>query len=106
MCWYAVFSFQVEVIADGTKREFRAETDMPWEDFHSCVLAFLDSASDKIELVYKFSGDSGKASHLNDAPCFVGVMEHLCQKASNARTRAVGLEVRNAVSIYFRSIIQ
>ena len=81
-----MFSFQVEVIAGDTKHKFQAETDMPWDDFHSCVLAFLDSASDKVELVYKFLGDSGKAAHLNDAPCFIGVMERLCQKASNART--------------------
>ncbi|KIM91128.1 hypothetical protein PILCRDRAFT_1331 [Piloderma croceum F 1598] len=88
----------VKVIAGNAKREFQAETDMVWDDFHSLVLAYLDSTSDMVELVYKFLGDTGKASHLNDAPCFVGVMECLCQKVSNAHTQAVGLEVKNTAS--------
>jgi hypothetical protein len=103
---YTVYSFQVDVIAGDAKRGFRAETDIPWEDFKSRVLAYLDSASGEVELVYKFAGDNGRASHLNDAQSFNGVMERLCQKASNARTRAVGLEVKNAVCVYSRDIVQ
>jgi len=68
---------------------------MPWEDFKSRVLAYLDSADSDVELVYKFTGDTSKASHLDNAATFRTVMECLCQKASNARTRAVGLEVKN-----------
>ena len=100
-----MFSFQVEVLTDDGKREFQAESNMHWEDFHSRVLTYLRSASDKIELIYKFLGDSGRASHLNDAPCFVGVMEHLCQKAYNVRSRAVGLGVKKAVSIFLHYYI-
>jgi len=72
---------------------------MPWEDFKSRVLAYLDhNANEEVKLVSKMTGDSGRASHLDNAQTFSAVMEHLCQKASNARTRAVGLEVKNAVS--------
>ena len=47
-----MFSFQVEVLTDDGKQEFQAESNMHWEDFHSHVLAYLGSASDKIELIY------------------------------------------------------
>ena len=74
--------------------------DIPWEDFKSRVLAYLDSARGEVELVYKFAGESGRAFHLDNAEVFASLMECLCQKASNARTRAVGLEVKNAVCVY------
>lgn len=88
----------MDVTAGDAKRGFRAETDLSWEDFQSRVLAYLDSASKEVQLVYKFAGDTCKASNLSDVECFKGVMEHLCQRASNARTCAVGLEIKNAVS--------
>jgi hypothetical protein len=78
------------------KRGFRGETDMPWEDFKSRVLAFLDSAADEVQLVYKFVGDNSRATQLNDAEAFSIAMDRLCHKAFNARTRVVALEVKNA----------
>ncbi|KAG1746510.1 hypothetical protein EDB19DRAFT_1631718 [Suillus lakei] len=69
---------------------------MPWEDFKSRVLAFLDSAADEVQLVYKFVGDNSRATQLNDAEAFSIAMDHLCHKAFNARTRVVALEVKNA----------
>ncbi|KAG1792603.1 uncharacterized protein HD556DRAFT_1209294, partial [Suillus plorans] len=91
-----VFSFDIDVIADDMKRGFRGETDMPWEDFKSRVLAFLESAADDVQLVYKFVGDNSRATQLNDAEAFSIAMDRLCHKASNARTRVVALEVKNA----------
>jgi hypothetical protein len=81
-----VFSFQVEVTAGDAKREFRAETDVSWEDFRSHVLVYLDSANEEIQLVYKFAGDSGRVSQLDDAEGFKSIMERLCHKASDAHT--------------------
>ncbi|KAG1750315.1 hypothetical protein EDD22DRAFT_747368, partial [Suillus occidentalis] len=76
-----VFSFDIDVIADDMKRGFCGETDMPWEDFKSCVLAFLDSAADEVQLVYKFVGDNSRATQLNDAEAFSIAMDRLCHKA-------------------------
>ncbi|KAG1742267.1 uncharacterized protein EDB91DRAFT_1028277, partial [Suillus paluster] len=90
-----VYRFNVDVIAGDVKHNFQAETDMPWGDFKSRVLAYLDSADKEVELISKFAGDSGRASHLDNAETFSVVMERLCQKVSNVRTRAVGLEVKN-----------
>ncbi|KAG1740559.1 hypothetical protein EDD22DRAFT_738811, partial [Suillus occidentalis] len=91
-----VFSFDIDVVADDMKRGFRGETDMPWEDFKSCVLAFLDSAADEVQLVYKFVGDNSRATQLNDVEAFSIAMDCLCHKAFNACTRVVTLEVKNA----------
>ncbi|KAG1796097.1 hypothetical protein EV424DRAFT_1353305 [Suillus variegatus] len=91
-----VFSFDIDVIADDMKCGFCGETDMPWEDFKSRVLAFLESAADDVQLVYKFVGDNSRATQLNDAEAFSIAMDRLCHKVSNARTRVVALEVKNA----------
>jgi hypothetical protein len=82
------------------KRSFCGETDMPWEDFKSRVVAYLDSTTGEVQLMYKFAGDTNRATHLNDAEAFSIAMDWLCHKASNARTRVVALEVKNAVSDY------
>ncbi|KAG1765170.1 hypothetical protein EV702DRAFT_943726, partial [Suillus placidus] len=91
-----VFSFDVDVITGDMKRGFCGETNMPWEDFKSRVLAYLDSTAEEVQLVYKFAGDTSKATHLNDAEVFSIAMNRLCHKASNARTRVIALEVKNA----------
>ncbi|KAG2140763.1 hypothetical protein BD769DRAFT_1333934, partial [Suillus cothurnatus] len=93
-----VFSFDVDIIAGDTKRSFRGETDMPWEDFKSRVVAYLDSTTGEVQLVYKFAGDTNRATHLNDAEAFSITMDRLCHKASNARTQVVALEVKNAIT--------
>ncbi|KAG1878157.1 hypothetical protein F4604DRAFT_1522967, partial [Suillus subluteus] len=92
-----VFSFDIDVIMGDMKRGFRGETDMPWDDFKSRILAYLD-APEEVQLVYKFIGDNSKASHLNDAEAFGITMDRLCHKASNARTQVVALEVKNAAA--------
>ncbi|KAG1882071.1 hypothetical protein F4604DRAFT_1536680, partial [Suillus subluteus] len=92
-----VFSFDIDVITGDMKRGFRGETDMPWDDFKSHVLAYLD-APEEVQLVYNFVGDNSKASHLNNAEAFGIAMDRLCHKASNARTRVVALEVKNAAA--------
>ena len=73
------------MIANDLKCDFLVKTDIPWEDFKSCVFPYLDNVTGEVELVYKFAGESGRASHLY-AQVFDGVMEHICQKAANART--------------------
>jgi hypothetical protein len=73
---------------------------MPWEDFKSHVVAYLDSTTGEVQLVYKFAGDTNRATHLNDAEAFSIAMDWLCHKVSNAHTRVVALEVKNAVSDY------
>ncbi|KAG1777587.1 hypothetical protein EV702DRAFT_945908, partial [Suillus placidus] len=88
--------FDVDVITGNMKRGFRGEADMPWEDFKSRVLAYLDSTAEEVQLVYKFAGYTSKATHLNDAEAFSIAMNRLCHKASNARTQVVALEVKNA----------
>ncbi|KAG1859727.1 hypothetical protein F4604DRAFT_1684669 [Suillus subluteus] len=43
-------------------------------------------------------GDNSKASHLNDAEAFGIAMDRLCHKGSNACTRVIALEVKNAAA--------
>jgi hypothetical protein len=86
------------VIGGDAKREFLAESDIPWEDFHRRVLLYLENATGDVELACKVTGDVGKASHLKGSEDFQATMTRLCQKASNARSRAVNLEIRNIVS--------
>lgn len=95
---YAVFSFQVDVVAGEAKHEFTAETDITWDDFRSRVLVHLDNAMHAVQLACKVSGDTGKLSHLNNVDDFNATIERLRQRAYNARTRAVCLEVKNIVS--------
>ena len=97
---YAVFSFQVDVIGDdarAARREFSVESDISWEDFHRRVLSYLETARGVVELTCKVTGEMGKASHLKGTEDFKAAMTRLCQKANNARSRAVGLKIRNIV---------
>jgi hypothetical protein len=71
---------------------------MCWEDFECRVLGYLENATRKVELAYKVTGDSGRASQLKNEEDFKAAMARLCQKAGNARSRVVGLEIRNIVS--------
>ena len=81
-----MFSFQVDVHGPDAKHEFTAETDICWKDFQRRVLVSLENATGKIELAYKFTGDSGRASQLKNEDDFKAVMARLCQKAVNARS--------------------
>jgi hypothetical protein len=95
----AVFTFQVDVVAGEAKRDFLAERDITWEDFRTRTITYLDTNGQAVQLTCKVTGEPGKASHLGNANEFEAVIGRLHQKASNARTKAVGLEVKNIVSI-------
>jgi hypothetical protein len=97
--YYAVFSFQVDVVAGEGKRDFLAETDITWEDFRKRTITFLDNVGETVQLTCKVTGEPGRASYLGNANEFDAIIGRLRQKASHARTKAVGLEVKNIVSI-------
>jgi hypothetical protein len=101
---HIVFSFQVDVIDGDAKREFTAETDILWDDFRRRILLYLENVNGSVELAYKITGDTGKASHLKNEDDFRSAMGRLCQKANNARSRAVCLEIRNIVSALYQTI--
>ena len=94
-----VFTFQVDVVAGEAKRDFSAETDITWEDFQKRAITYLDTNGQAVQLTCKVTGEPGKASHLGNANKFDAVIGRLRQKASTAGTKAVGLEVKNIVSI-------
>ncbi|KAM6497032.1 hypothetical protein JOM56_007505 [Amanita muscaria] len=90
-----VFSFQVDVSDGEARQEFVAETDMTWEVFHAKVLRYLESAAGKVELTCKVSGDTGKAGQMKGEEDYKSALERVRQRAQNARTRAVSLEIKN-----------
>lgn len=94
-----VFKFDVEVVENGAKREFSARTDMPWGNFRRLVVGMLENPS--VELAYKLTSEPGKPSHLKTGEDFANAMKRLCQKALTARTKAVGMEIRNLVCEIF-----
>jgi hypothetical protein len=95
---YPVFSFQVEVSDGEGRRDFSGETDMMWEIFYKKVLQYLEKATGEIELACKVSGETGGATQMKSEADFKAIMDRVCQRAQNARTRAVGLEIKNIVS--------
>ena len=97
---YIVFGFQVEVSDGDSHHNFIAETDMTWEVFQKKVLQYLESATCEVELTCKVSGDTGKASQMKDEADYKSVIERVCQRAQNAHTRAVSLEIKNIVSMH------
>jgi hypothetical protein len=101
---HLVFSFQVDVISNDARREFTAETDIPWEDFRRRVFLYLENANRPVELACKVTGDTGRALHLKSEDDFKSAMGRLCHKANNARSRAVCLEIRNIVSALYQTI--
>jgi hypothetical protein len=88
-----VFVIQADIL-DGEKREsFYAETDISWVEFRDRVVRILGDPQ-KVELSGKITSE-GKWAVLNGAEGLEGVMQRICQKAFNARTKSVGLEVKN-----------
>ncbi len=71
---------------------------MMWENFHEKVLQYLEKAMGEIELACKVSGDTGGAIQMKSEADFKAIMDRVCQRAQNARTRAVSLEIKNIVS--------
>lgn len=89
-----MFAFQIDVI-DGEKSEtFHTDTEMPWVEFRNRIVRILGDPH-KVQLSGKIVGE-GKWGVLNGVEGFSGMMQRLVQKASNARTKAVALEVKNA----------
>jgi hypothetical protein len=58
-----------------------------------------------VELAYKVTGDTGRASYLKNEDDFRSAMGRLCQKANNARSPTVCLEIRNIISALYQTII-
>lgn len=85
------------MVSSHAKREFSAVTDMSWMEFRHQVVLHLDSNVNPVELAYKVSGDTGKASHLKNEADFEMAIGRVYQRASSARTRAVSMEIKNIV---------
>ena len=84
---------------DGEKKEtFQADTEITWVEFRDRVAGILGNPQE-VRLSGKIASD-GKWAVLNGVEGLEEVMRRVFQKASNARTKPVGLEVKNtAVSL-------
>ena len=85
------------MVSGHARREFCAVTDMSWIEFRHRVVSYLDSNDNPVELAYKVSGDTGKAYLLKNEADFEMAIGQVYQRASSARTRAVGMEIKNMV---------
>ena len=89
-----MFAFQINII-DGEKcKMFHTDTEMLWVKFWNCIVRILGDPH-KVQLSGKIVGE-GKWGVLNGVEGFGGMMQWLVQKANNARTKALALEVKNA----------
>jgi hypothetical protein len=96
-----VFAFQIDVLDGEQSETFYADTEMPWAEFRDRVVRILGDPH-KVQLSGKIIGE-GKWGILNGVEGLSGMMQRLVQKANNARTKAVALEVKNtAVSSFFK----
>jgi Tfp pilus assembly protein PilZ len=76
---------------------------MPWVEFRDRIITILGDPH-KVQLSGKVAGE-GKWGALNSVEGLGAMMQRLVQKANNARTKAVSLEVKNtAVSSFFKKI--
>ena len=95
----AVFAFQVDVL-DGEQREtFQTDTEVSWGEFRGRIVRSLGDP-EKVQLSGKIVGD-GRWGVLNGDEGLEEVLRRICQKATNARTKPVALEVKNMVVSYF-----
>lgn len=93
-----MFAFEVNIL-DGEKSEtFYADTEMPWAEFRDRVVRILGDPQN-VQLSAKIVGE-GKMGVLNGAEGMSQMMQRIVQKASNARTKPVALEVKNSVSSF------
>ena len=100
---FVVFAFQIDVLDGEQSETFYADTDMPWVEFRDHVIRIL-SYPDKVQLSGKIVGE-GKWAILSGVEGLGSMMQRLVQKANNARTKAVALEVKNtAVSFILQKI--
>ena len=73
---------------------FYMDTEMLWVEFQNCIIRILGDLH-KVQLSGKIVGE-GKWGALNGIKGFGGMMQWLVQKANNARTKVLALEVKNA----------
>ncbi|EGO04813.1 hypothetical protein SERLA73DRAFT_149175 [Serpula lacrymans var. lacrymans S7.3] len=83
------------VVVDGeAKRDFSAVTNME-DEFYSKGAKLIKVHSKEDQLVYKVSGDTGKPLYMDNEHDFKAAMERVANKAKNACTQAVSLEIKN-----------
>ena len=93
-----MFAFQIDVLDGEQSETFHADTDIMWAEFRNRIVRILGDPH-KVQLSGKIVGE-GKWGILDGAEGLGALMQRLVQKANNARTKAVALEVKNkAVSI-------
>jgi len=92
---HVVFKFKVEIIEGNARHDFEEHTDTPWTDFRPRVVGRLENLD--VELVCKVTSGSGGATQLKTQDDYDAAIERLLLKVQSARTKAVGLEIRNIV---------
>ena len=92
---HVVFRFKVEIIEGNARHDFEEHTDTPWTDFRPQFVGRLENPD--VELVCKVTSGSGGATQLKTQDNYDTAIEHLLLKVQTARTKAVGLEIRNIV---------
>ena len=96
-----MFAFQIDVFNDEQRETFYADTKMPWVKFRDRIIRILGDPQ-KVQLAGRVA-DEGGWGLLNSAEGLGGIMQRIVQKAYNARTKAVALEVKDtAVSLFFK----
>jgi hypothetical protein len=93
-----VWEFNVEVTDDKMKQVFIANTGMSWSDFMKSAYERFNNAPDDIRLGYRIRGDMRAMSHLSCEYDWGLALENIKERVNAARTRAVGVELRNVVS--------
>lgn len=88
--------FEVDIYEGGNKCPFTARTDMTWVDFKNGVIARLDAQD--IRLNYRIWGDARAWLSLVCEVDLTAAVTHIGEKALSARTWAVSMEIKNAVS--------
>jgi hypothetical protein len=88
-----VFVFQVEVLDGEQKETFEADTEITWETFRDRVVGLLGNPQ-RVQLSGRIAGE-GRWGALNREEGLEEMMRRICQKANNARTKPVALEVKN-----------
>jgi hypothetical protein len=75
---------------------------MTWQDFTGKVHQYFDGPRDEIQLGYRINGDARTMTTLTCDNHWKAALKRLAEKADNARTRAVTMEIKNMVSYFFQ----
>jgi hypothetical protein len=89
----------VEVTSDKIKHSFSADTSMSWNDFTKRAYERFREGSDDVRLGYRITGDTRAMSYLGCGYDWNFAMGHLKERVIAARTRPVGMELKNMVSV-------